>query len=111
MNHALATRRNFLLGAAAAAGAGYLAQALRAPARAAQAQARKQVMVGGKRVKVIDIHAHLVVPKSEALLAGSNVKGDYPRNQILGPDRIARMDARGIDTQVVSINQFWWYAA
>src|SRR4051812_33900062 len=105
MSYASANRRSFLLGAAATAGAAYLTGGLRVPARAAQAQGRKQVMVGGKRVKVIDIHAHLVVPKSEALLAGSNVKGDYPRAQILGPDRIARMDARGIDTQVVSINQ------
>ena len=42
-------------------------------------------------MQVIDIHGHLVIPKSEELLAGSNVKGDYPRNQILGPDRLARM--------------------
>lgn len=107
-------RRGFLMGAAAAAGAAYFAGGLGSgPAWAAQAQtgARKQVMVAGKPVKVIDIHAHLVVPQSEALLAGSNVKGDYPKNQILGPGRIAAMDARGIDMQVVSINQYWWYAA
>jgi aminocarboxymuconate-semialdehyde decarboxylase len=112
MSHAIANRRSFLLGAAAAAGAGLIAGGLKPRAAwGAQAQQRKIVMVAGKRVKVIDIHAHLVVPKSGELLAGTGVKGDYPRNQILGPDRIARMDARGIDTQVVSINQFWWYAA
>jgi aminocarboxymuconate-semialdehyde decarboxylase len=111
MGQTIANRRSFLLGFAAAAGVGCLAGGLRAPATAAQAQARKQVMVAGKRVKVIDIHAHLVIPKSGDLLAGSGVTGDYPRAQILGPDRIARMDARGIDMQVVSINQFWWYAA
>jgi aminocarboxymuconate-semialdehyde decarboxylase len=107
-------RRFFLMGAAAAAGAGYFAGGLGSrPAWAAQAAGggRKQVMVAGKRVKVIDIHAHLVIPKSGELLAGSNVKGDYPRAQILGPDRIAAMDARGIDMQVVSINQYWWYGA
>jgi aminocarboxymuconate-semialdehyde decarboxylase len=68
-------------------------------------------MVAGKRIKVVDIHGHLVVPKSEALLTGSAVKGDYPKNQIMGPERLARMDARGIDMQVISINQYWWYPA
>jgi aminocarboxymuconate-semialdehyde decarboxylase len=106
-------RRNFLMGAAAAAGSAYLVDGLGSRSWAAQAQggARKQVIVGGKRVRVVDIHAHLVVPKSGELLAGTNVKGDYPMNQILGPNRIAAMDARGIDVQVVSINQYWWYAA
>jgi aminocarboxymuconate-semialdehyde decarboxylase len=108
-------RRHFLMGAAAAAGAGFLGNTLVGSRLfAAEAQApggRKQIMVAGKRVKVVDIHGHLVVPKSEALLQGSSVKGDYPKNQIMGPDRIARMDARGIDTQVISINQYWWYPA
>jgi aminocarboxymuconate-semialdehyde decarboxylase len=116
MNHVIANRRKFLLGATAAAGAGYLGGfggfSTRA-ARAAQAQggARKQIMVGGKPVKVVDIHAHLVIPDSEPLLVGSNVKGDYPMAQIMGPARFQRMDARGIDVQVLSINQFWWYNA
>ena len=110
----MTNRRNFLMGAAAAAGAGVFARDFgipRALAQGAQGGGRKQITVAGKRVKVIDIHGHLVVPQSEALLAGSNVKGDYPRNQIMGPDRLARMDARGIDMQVISINQYWWYGA
>jgi predicted TIM-barrel fold metal-dependent hydrolase len=68
-------------------------------------------MVGGKAVKVVDIHGHLVIPESEKLLAGSNVKGDYPRAQIMPGDRFDRMNARGIDMQVISINQYWWYTA
>jgi aminocarboxymuconate-semialdehyde decarboxylase len=113
MKDAITNRRSFLLGAAAAAGAGYLASRIGPAIAPAQAQgaARKQVMVAGKRVRVIDIHAHLVIPKSGELLAGTNVKGDYPRAQIMGPERFARMDARGIDMQVLSINQFWWYTA
>ena len=103
-------RRLFLLGAAAAAGAGF-AGTLRVAWAAPAPAGRKQVMVAGKRVKVIDIHGHLVIPKSGELLAGSNVKGDYPMAQIMGPDRLARMDGRGIDMQVLSINQFWWYGA
>jgi aminocarboxymuconate-semialdehyde decarboxylase len=69
------------------------------------------VTVAGKRVKVIDIHGHLVIPKSGDLLQGSGIKGEYPRNQIMGPDRLQRMDQRGIDMQAISINQYWWYPA
>jgi aminocarboxymuconate-semialdehyde decarboxylase len=105
-------RRAFLLSAAATAGAAYFAGLpVRSTLAAPAPGGKKVVMVGGKRVKVVDIHGHLVIPKSNELLAGSNVKGDYPMNQIMGPDRIARMDARGIDYQVLSINQFWWYGA
>ena len=115
MDTRFTNRRSFLLGAAATAGIGAVAGALRVPsafaAQAAQPVARKQIMVGGKAVKVVDIHGHLVIPESEKLLAGSNVKGDYPRNQIMPGDRFDRMNARGIDMQVISINQYWWYTA
>jgi aminocarboxymuconate-semialdehyde decarboxylase len=112
MKNTITDRRSFLMGAAAVAGAGCLAAGLGSrTASAAQAPARKQIMVAGKRVKVIDIHGHMVVPKSGELLQGSGVKGDYPMNQIMGPDRFTRIDARGIDMQVLSINQFWWYEA
>jgi len=49
------------------AGTGYMAGATRMSAFAAQAQpvARKQIAVGGKAVKVVDIHGHLVIPESE----------------------------------------------
>jgi aminocarboxymuconate-semialdehyde decarboxylase len=107
-------RRSFLLGAAAVAAAGYLTGGIGGSvswAADAAGAARKQVMVAGKRVKVIDIHGHLVIPKSGDLLQGSGIKGEYPRNQIMGPDRLARMDQRGIDMQAISINQYWWYPA
>src|SRR6266550_2672108 len=109
-------RRSFLLGvAAAAASAGYVAGGLHFPtARAAQAQAqggRKIVMVAGKRVKVVDIHAHCVMPKVADVLKGTDIKGQFPANQILGPERMAAMDQRGIDFEALSINQYWWYGA
>jgi len=110
----ISNRRSFLIGAAAAAGAGYLAQSLSgfpAMAAPAPAAARKQVMIGGRRVRVVDIHAHCVIPKAEEVIRGTGVEGDFPRAQILGPQRIAEMDKRGIDVQVLSINQYWWYTA
>lgn len=62
--------------------------------------------------RVIDIHAHCVIPEVEPLLAASNIEspGFLPW-QILGPSRLDDMDARRIDTQVLSINRFWWYRA
>ena len=92
MDYSNANRRSFLLGvAAAAASAGYFSGGLRFPAaKAAQAQGgRKIVMVGGKRVKVVDIHAHCVIPKVADVLKGTDVKGQFPANQILGPGRMA----------------------
>ena len=114
MNGQFSNRRSFLMGAAAAAGAGCLAgglNGLSAFAAPAPAAARKQVMIGGRRARVVDIHAHCVIPKAEEVIRGTGVEGDFPRAQIMGPQRIAEMDKRGIDVQVLSINQYWWYAA
>src|SRR5262249_38759575 len=85
--NSMTNRRDFLLGAAAVTGAGLAYGLAGRVANAAQAQggpvARKQIQVAGKNIKVIDIHGHLVIPKSGELLAGSNVKGDYPMAQIM----------------------------
>jgi aminocarboxymuconate-semialdehyde decarboxylase len=75
---------------------------------------RKQVRVNGKLVKVIDIHGHMVVPKAAEVLAGTSLKGRFPPNQDMAKSAQARlqlMDRRGIDMQVLSINDYWWYAA
>jgi aminocarboxymuconate-semialdehyde decarboxylase len=114
MNGQFSNRRSFLIGAAAAAGAGYLAHGLGgfpAIAAPAPAAARKQVMIGGRRIRVVDIHAHCVIPRAAAALQGSDLKGQFPQLQVLGPQRIPEMDRRGIDVQVLSINGYWWYAA
>jgi aminocarboxymuconate-semialdehyde decarboxylase len=114
MNMPGVNRRGFMTGAAAMAGASCFMRGFGlSAASAAQAQngPPKIVMVAGKRVRVIDLHGHLVVPKSRELLTGTGITGDFPANQIMGPDRIQRMAARGIDVQVLSINQYWWYAA
>jgi aminocarboxymuconate-semialdehyde decarboxylase len=79
----------------------------------AQAPARRQVSIAGRRVRVVDIHAHCVVPVPEIVKGtplekqGSGGGG----NQIVGPARIAWMDKIGTDMQALSINGFWWYAA
>ena len=73
---------------------------------------RKEVRVGGRRVTVVDVHAHCVFPEVADLLAGSALAGRaFPAAWTLGPERIAAMDERGIDIQALSVNTYWWYAA
>lgn len=77
---------------------------------------RREVMVGGRRANVIDIHAHCVIPEvadlvKETPFAGF-VSGPWGPLFTLGPQRITELDARGVDIQVLSYNPiFWWYAA
>ena len=81
----------------------------------AQAQAasrRREVVVGGRRVKTIDVHAHCVVPKAMALMGktpGANeMRG--PGISEVGMRRIHEMDEQGIDVEAISINPFWYKA-
>ena len=82
-------------------------------AAAFQAQpARRQVNVGGRRVRVIDVHAHCVIPV-EAIVTGTPLAnmGSGTGNNILGRQRLQLMDQQGVDVQALSINDYWWYAA
>jgi aminocarboxymuconate-semialdehyde decarboxylase len=73
---------------------------------------RREVRVGNKRVRVIDVHSHASIPEVADVVKGTSaehfVRGGGGRP--LGPDRIQELDKRGIDFQVLDINQFWWYA-
>jgi len=69
---------------------------------------RRIVQVGGRRVRVVDIHAHVTVPAVGPVVAGTewaNQGGGRP----MGPERIWEMDRRGIDVQAISVNGYWWY--
>jgi aminocarboxymuconate-semialdehyde decarboxylase len=71
------------------------------------------VVVGGKRVKTIDVHAHCYIPEALALIGvapkdmGSPVKGKL-EHVIVVADRLAAMDDMGIDMEVLSVNPFWY---
>jgi aminocarboxymuconate-semialdehyde decarboxylase len=70
---------------------------------------RRIVQVGGRRVRVVDVHAHATVAEVAPVVAGT----EFARNaggRAMGDERIWEMDKRGIDTQVLSINGYWWYA-
>jgi len=69
-------------------------------------------MVGGRRVRVIDGHAHCVIPVEEIVKGTALAKmGSGAGNNILGPQRLQIMDQQGVDVQALSINGYWWYAA
>jgi aminocarboxymuconate-semialdehyde decarboxylase len=69
---------------------------------------RREVVVAGKRVKTVDIHAHCCVPKAMAVI---NHPLEAPG--LLMEDtstRIAAMDSQGIDVECLSINPYWYRA-
>lgn len=69
---------------------------------------RREVVVAGRRVKTIDIHAHCIVPAAAAVI---NHPLEAPG--LLMDDtsvRLAAMDSQGIDVEALSINPFWYRA-
>ena len=78
---------------------------------------RREVSIAGRRVKVVDIHAHTFVPEVWDLVKDTNLAA-AARNNLsgaiaLGPGTAARlqyMDKEGIDCQVINVNA-WGYGA
>ena len=79
---------------------------------------RKPFIFQGKKVKVIDTHAHCFFPEAVALAGSGNsvngaVKGG-PEHYIpvsateVIKRRIENMDAKGVDMEVLSVNTFWY---
>jgi aminocarboxymuconate-semialdehyde decarboxylase len=108
----MTTRRDFLRHAGAGVvfcGCGML--------DAARAQhpggAHRPVMIAGRRIRTIDVHAHCLFHDAVALM------GDDARN-VIAPvrgaaeqyivieERLKAMDAMAIDMEVLSINPFWY---
>jgi aminocarboxymuconate-semialdehyde decarboxylase len=73
--------------------------------------APKRVTVGGRRVTVVDVHAHCLFPEVASRVPNVRVPRAAPPSLVLGPERIAAMDERGIDIQALSVNTYWWYSA
>src|SRR5881628_818392 len=71
---------------------------------------RREVVVGGRRVKTIDVHAHCVIPEAYALLGLKVQDHRGPGINEVGPRRIREMDAQGIDMEALSINPAWYRA-
>ena len=78
-------------------------------ATGAQTQARRrEVVVNGRRVKTVDVHAHCAVPEAMAVM-GMQVA---PPALLMAraADRIRAMDEQGIDVEALSINPYWYKA-
>ena len=105
------TRREFIEESAGAmAGIAFVGCRLASAApAAAQAQPRRrEVVVNGRRVKTVDVHAHCGVPEAMALM---NLKV-APELLLMAKasDRIRAMDEQGIDVEALSINAYWYKA-
>jgi len=110
------TRREFVQDAAgAAAGIAFVGCGLLGAAPA-QAQARRrEVVVNGRRVKVVDVHAHCAVPEAMALMGlkiGAPGSSLPPLLHVAqnASDRLRAMDEQGIDVEALSINPYWYRA-
>jgi aminocarboxymuconate-semialdehyde decarboxylase len=72
---------------------------------------RREVAVGGRRVKTIDIHAHCVIPEAQDLLGIPNRDMRFGRGiDEVGAQRLQVMDEQGIDVEALSINPTWYRA-
>ncbi|HUR35120.1 MAG TPA: amidohydrolase family protein [Vicinamibacterales bacterium] len=86
-------------------------------AQAGTAARRREVSIGGRRITVVDIHAHTFVPEVWDLVKDTPLAAAARNNLTgaiaLGPGTAARlqyMDKEGIDYQVINVNA-WGYAA
>src|SRR5262245_13463726 len=105
----MTTRREFIGGASAMAGAVFVGcdflDARHAHAQGAPVR-RREVVVNGRRVKTVDVHAHVAFPDAMALMGLKPT----PTNLVMGDDRIRAMDEQGIDVEALSINPYWYRA-
>ena len=69
---------------------------------------RREVVVSGKRVKTVDVHAHCAVPAAMALMGRKLETETLLMTNTR--ERLAAMDAQGIDVEALSINPYWYAA-
>lgn len=118
------TRRTFVRNVAGATaglalGGGLVDAGLRGlQAQTAPPPRRREVSIGGRRVTVVDIHAHTFVPEVWDLVKDTPLAAVAKTNMTgaiaLGPDgtaaRLRYMDKEGIDYQAINVNA-WGYSA
>ena len=111
----MATRRQFVEAAGMLAGLVFVGCDLLVAASVSAQARRREVMVGGRRVKTVDVHAHCAVPEAMALmgmkLAGPGSSAPpvlHMATQV--SERLRAMDEQGIDVEALSINPYWYKA-
>src|SRR5258708_16591818 len=98
--NAMTDRRQFIRDAAATAGVLFTGCNLlddQLHAQPAPAQKKRQVMVGGRRMKTIDVHAHVIVPEAPALM-GRKTEPDNAAVMAAGPSRARFPPLRTLST-------------
>ena len=102
-------RREFFKDVAgAAAGIVFSSCSLLRAQQPSSAAKHKPVVVGGKRVKTIDVHAHCNVPEAIALMPNPPNGQDLVLTPDRMQDRLQLMDMQGTDVEALSINPFWY---
>ena len=71
---------------------------------------RRQVVLGGRRVKTVDLHAHCAVPEAMALMGSTVSPQALLMVQEPVQERMRKMDAQDIDVEALSINPNWYEA-
>jgi aminocarboxymuconate-semialdehyde decarboxylase len=104
----MSSRREFCKTAAAVMAGAFF----QAPA---SSPARRQVMIGNRRVRVIDVHGHHIIPEEMDVVKDTNLAGNISNNLkgalVMGPQRLKVLDEQGIDIQVLSHQGAWWNEA
>src|SRR5258708_3176440 len=103
------TRRRELLGhvAGTLTGLAFVGCGLVRPALSQAPQLRHEVVMNGKRVPTVDLHAHCHVPEANALM---DLKVQQP-SLVISSERTKAMDGQGIDIEALSINPIFWSKA
>ena len=101
-------RREFLHHAAGAlTGAAFTGCSVMGAAFSQTPALRREVVVNGKRVRTVDLHAHCHIPEANALMG---LQVQLP-SLVISPERIRMMDEQGIDIEALSINPNFWSKA
>jgi len=103
-------RRHFFKTLAGAAAGMYVMGGGGAATRLQAQAARRRVILGGRRVRVVDIHQHWDMPLPAELVRGTPFEAFAEGGAGLD-ERIPLLDREGIDVGVVGVNDFWWYEA
>ena len=69
---------------------------------------RWEVVIAGKRVKTVDVHAHCIVPDAAKVINHPLEAPGLLWDNV--GDRLAEMDRSGVDVEALSINPFWYRA-
>ena len=77
-------------------------------AGSAPSSGRREVVVNGKRVKTVDIHALCIVPEAAAVISHPLEAPGLLWSNLA--DRVQEMDAEGIDVEALSVNPYWYRA-